>query len=68
MALEKRVGARIAGMRKSKDITQKELAAKIGTSVSYLSNVETGKVTTTVKYLHKIAEALGVGIASFFQE
>lgn len=46
--------------RKSKKITQKELAEKIGVSQQYISHWEVGRREMSVKNAKKIAEILNV--------
>ena len=49
-------------IRKEKKLSLKELSAKCGLSISFLSNYENGKVNITVTSLHQIAKALDVPI------
>lgn len=48
--------------RKFRRMTQGELAAETGTSAAYLSQIETGRRTGSVKLLSRLASALGVEI------
>jgi len=41
------------------DLTQKELADKIGTSHSAISRLESGQATVTLNTMKRVAEALG---------
>jgi ribosome-binding protein aMBF1 (putative translation factor) len=41
------------------DLTQKQLAARIGTSHSAISRLESGQATISLKTMKRIAEALG---------
>lgn len=45
--------------RLENDLTQKELADKIGTSHSAISRLESGQAAITLKTMKRIAEALG---------
>ena len=49
-------------LRRWREFTQEELAAKAGISQGYLSEIETGKKTGDVTTLRAIAAALGVGL------
>lgn len=49
----------IVRLRNQKKITQKELAAKIGTTQSALSRFEMGEVNPSLDFLKKVAGALG---------
>ena len=53
-----RVSERLKEMRKSKGLTQKELADKAGVSESYICQIENGKMVSLTK-LDKLAEVLG---------
>ena len=56
---KKKIGAKIAELRKSRKMTQEQLAEKIGVTVQYLGTMERGKANTTLNRLDKIAEVLG---------
>lgn len=46
--------------REHREWTQRELAENIGTTAPYLSQIETGRRTGSVKLLHRLADALRV--------
>lgn len=46
--------------REYREWTQQELAGKTGTTAPYLSQIETGRRTGSVKLLHRLADALRV--------
>jgi len=48
----------IIALRLEKGITQEALAKKVGTAQANISRVEVGKVTPTIDFLQKLAEAL----------
>ena len=52
-------GQIIETARKEANMTQAELAAKIGTNKSYISRVETGKTEPKVSTFYRIASAFG---------
>lgn len=56
---KKKIGAKIAALRKERKLTQEQLAEKIGVTVQYLGTIERGKANTTLNRLDKIAEVLG---------
>ncbi|GIN88660.1 hypothetical protein J6TS2_50460 [Heyndrickxia sporothermodurans] len=56
----------IASIRKSKKITQSELAKKLNINRSYLSEIENGKAKPSVRMLERIAAELGVSVKDFF--
>ena len=62
------IGQRIRLLRKSNQLTIKQLANGCGLSANAISLVERGEVAPTVATLCKIASALGITIAAFFDE
>lgn len=61
------VGEDIRSLRKSREMTLRELAAAVGRSLGWLSQVERGQTTPSVRDLGLIAERLGVTISFFFR-
>lgn len=45
-------------IRRKKDLSQKELAKKLGTTQSAISRLEKGNISPTVNFLQKLADAL----------
>ena len=62
----KAFGKRVAEVRKSKGVTQQELAEQIGMSVVAIAYIETGKRWARPGTLNKIATNLKVDIADLF--
>lgn len=58
--IKKLLGQRIKELRKSKKITQEELAEKIGIGTSNISYIENGKYAPSIENFEKIAEVLEV--------
>ncbi|PZX07945.1 putative transcriptional regulator [Psychrobacillus insolitus] len=58
----------IADIRKSKGISQKELAEMIGVSANWMNHIEKGKRRPSTKTLEKIAEMLQISIKDIFLE
>lgn len=54
-----RIGKRIAEIRKEKGLTQRELAELAEVGYGHLARIETGKYSTGIDLLCKIANALG---------
>jgi ribosome-binding protein aMBF1 (putative translation factor) len=48
--------------RIEKNLTQKQLAVKLGTKQSVLSRVENAKTTPTVSFLKRLAEVLNMNL------
>jgi HTH-type transcriptional regulator/antitoxin HipB len=58
-ATKKKIGLIIRDARKSKKLTQKELAERIGVTKTIITNYEAGKQNLTIDTLQKVADALG---------
>jgi transcriptional regulator with XRE-family HTH domain len=58
--IDKRVGRRIAELRKLAGLSQARLADSIGTATETISRLETGAAMPSLARLASIAEALGV--------
>jgi transcriptional regulator with XRE-family HTH domain len=65
--LMKAFGKRVAEVRKSKGVTQQELAENIGMSVVAIAYIETGKRWARLGTLNKIANSLKVNVADLFK-
>ncbi|KGJ06962.1 XRE family transcriptional regulator [Paracoccus versutus] len=61
------VGEDIRSLRKSRGMTLLELAGDVGRSVGWLSQVERGQTTPSVRDLGQISDRLGVNISFFFR-
>jgi transcriptional regulator with XRE-family HTH domain len=55
-------------IRNQQGITQRELSQRSGIAGSYLSRIENRRVEPRPKTLRRLAEALGVPVAEFFQD
>ncbi len=60
-------GKRLAAIRKSRGMTQQDLAEQISMSVVAIAYIETGKRWARIGTLHKIARALKVDISDLFK-
>ena len=58
----KTIGMKIAALRKSKGLTQKELAEKSELDRTYIVRVESGSINIGVEILAKITDALDTEI------
>lgn len=68
LQMETGIGGKIRTLRKQKGLTLKEVAEKTNLSISFLSQVEHSKSSTTLESLKKIAEAFEVNPSFFFTE
>jgi transcriptional regulator with XRE-family HTH domain len=60
------IGQRIRQLRKSCEMTQRQLRTRARVSISWLSRIESGKKTPGLGTLEKLSEVLGVGLNRFF--
>lgn len=65
--LMKAFGKRVAHVRKSRGVTQQQLAEQIGMSVVAIAYIETGKRWARLSTLSKIAKCLKVDIQELFK-
>ena len=68
MDIRNRVALRIRTIRKSRGLTQEDLAAMIDRSVDAVSNMERGTSLASYETLERLAIGLNVPVASFFAE
>jgi transcriptional regulator with XRE-family HTH domain len=59
------IATAIRDARRSRNIKQSDLAARIGISQNYYSELECGKHKFTLEHLEKIGNELGVNYRSF---
>ena len=64
--LQKRLGERIAVLRKARELTQAQFAKAIGCSVEFISLVERGVNAPSVVGLEKFASVLKVNVVDLF--
>lgn len=65
--LQRKLGRRIAILRRARKLTQENLAEAVGCSVEFISLVERGVNAPTVAGLEKFAEALKVQVHELFE-
>jgi transcriptional regulator with XRE-family HTH domain len=64
--LQRKLGQRIASLRKGRKLTQEQLAEAIGCSVEFISLVERGVNAPSVAGLEKFAKILKVEVRELF--
>jgi transcriptional regulator with XRE-family HTH domain len=64
--LYEKFAQRIEQLRKSKDLTQEELAEKAGLHRAYFWDIENGR-NISIKTAYKISKALGVPLSELFK-
>jgi transcriptional regulator with XRE-family HTH domain len=62
------VGQRLRTLRKREGLSLRALAERCGLSINAISQIERGENSPTVSTLHRLATALKIPIADFFQE
>lgn len=64
--VNQRLGAKIKSIRKSKGISQEELAYQAKIDYSYINEIEAGKRNPSIKRIAQIARVLGVEVKDLF--
>jgi len=62
------IGKKIANSRQEANLSQEELAKKVGISRGYLAQIETGSGNVKAELLGKFSQALNVPLSYFFGE
>ena len=60
-------GARIAELRKQRNISQEELAERCGVHRTYIGSIERGEKSPTLNTIDKFAKGLDIAIIEFFR-
>ena len=63
----KRLGRRLIGQRKRKELSQEQLAMLSTVDRTYLARIEEGKANPSVKVLNKIAKVLKVRLSDLLK-
>lgn len=64
--LEKRLGAKLAYIRKSKQLSQLKLAELVDMNFNYIGQIERGEANVTIKTIKLLANALNVNVKELF--
>lgn len=64
---QRQLGKTIQVLRRQKELTQEELAEKVGVDRSYMGFIERGERNPTLDKIEKIARALGVSMKKLFE-
>lgn len=68
MEIKQRFGLAVKDRRKAADISQEELAMRIGADQAYVSRIEAGQMNVTLETAEQIATALGVDVVTLFKK
>jgi transcriptional regulator with XRE-family HTH domain len=60
------IGARLQLVRKTKGLSQRELAKRVGVTNSTISLIEQNKVSPSVSSLKKVLDGIPISLADFF--
>lgn len=60
-------GKRIKELRKKRNLTQEQLAERLGIFQKQIGNIETGTTFTTMTNIEKLASILGVEVSELFE-
>ncbi len=63
---KERLGSKIQKLRKGIDLSQEELASKLGISRTHMGHIEQGIKSPSLKLLSKISKELKTDIADLF--
>lgn len=63
----RKFGQRLKTLRKEKEMTQEDLAFKVGVDRSYMGFIERGEKNVTLKRLVEIAKAFRVSLSELFR-
>lgn len=61
------LGKRLSEERKSAGLSQRELALSISTSQSYVWEVEKGRVSASIDFLCRVADALNIKVSDLIE-
>ena len=64
--IEKKFGAKLAYIRKSKKLSQMKLAELVDMNFNYIGQIERGEANVTIKTMKNIADALGIEVSELF--
>lgn len=59
----RKLGKKIVELRTENEISQNELAKRIGSKNTHVRRIERGEVSSSINMLRRIAEELGVSIS-----
>lgn len=65
--MSRQIGEDIRALRKARGMTLKDLASAVGRSLGWLSQIERGQTTPSVRDLGQIADTFGIHISFFFR-
>jgi transcriptional regulator with XRE-family HTH domain len=64
--LKEKFGKRLRLIRRQMDLTQEQLAERVGLSVEFISNIERGINSPSFKTLENLERVLGISVSEMF--
>jgi len=64
--IEKRFGAKLAYIRKSKKLSQMKLAEMVDMNFNYIGQIERGEANVTIRTMKLLADALDIELKTLF--
>ena len=64
--IEKKFGAKLAYIKKSKKLSQMKLAELVDMNFNYIGQIERGEANVTIKTMKNIADALNIEVSELF--
>ena len=64
--VEKKFGAKLAYVRKSKKLSQIKLSEMVNMNFNYIGQIERGEANVTIRTMKILADALGEELKTFF--
>ena len=64
--IEKKFGAKLAYIRKSKKLSQMKLAELVDMNFNYIGQIERGEANVAIKTMKNIADALDIEVSELF--
>lgn len=64
--INKKFGAKLAYIRKTKKLSQMKLAEIVDMNFNYIGQIERGEANVTIRTMHILADALDVEIKELF--
>jgi transcriptional regulator with XRE-family HTH domain len=66
--LDRRLGARLKGLRQTRELTLDQLAARAGVSRAMISRIERGESSPTAALLDRLCAGLGIVLSALFRD
>jgi len=66
--IRKKFGKRLRRLRRNMDLTQEDLAERVGVSVTFIGQMERGENAPSFETLEKLAQVLEVEVDELFRQ